>query len=333
MQTSQWRGVNLGGWLVLERWLTPDLFSGATAQDEHSLMLALGDKAEAVLRRHRDSFIAESDFAWLAAHGINAVRLPVGYWSFGNKPPFIGCLEYIDRAFNWAEAHQIQIVLDLHAAPGGQNGHKHSGRAEVIEWGESQTVDLTLRILETLAERYKNSTALAGIELLNEPSIGLGRRRLVHFYKRAYTLIRRHCHDDVAIIFHDAFRPRQWWWALRGPRYKNILLDVHLYQVFSKRHANLSADHHLALASSRATLLRRLQRSHQTIVGEWSLAMKQPSDRATVEDTLRQAYADAQLSAMSTARGWFFWNYKAVGSPAWSFRDCVERGWLPPHFN
>lgn len=28
------QGVNLGGWLVLEKWMTPSLFDGTTAADE-----------------------------------------------------------------------------------------------------------------------------------------------------------------------------------------------------------------------------------------------------------------------------------------------------------
>jgi len=31
-------------------------------------------------------------------------------------------------------------------------------------------------------------------------------------------------------------------------------------------------------------------------------------------------------------RGWFFWSYKLESNSEWSFRYCVERGWLPEHF-
>ncbi len=42
-----------------------------------------------------------------------------------------------------------------------------------------------------------------------------------------------------------------------------------------------------------------------------------------------RAYGAAQLSRSSDYRGWFFWSYRTETTPAWSFRECVERGWLP----
>src|SRR5215469_12190564 len=59
--SSKLRGVNLGAWLVLEKWMTPDTFRGADAEDEYTLCLGLGDKAKGRLDQHRDTFITASD--------------------------------------------------------------------------------------------------------------------------------------------------------------------------------------------------------------------------------------------------------------------------------
>ena len=40
------RGVNLGGWLVLEKWMTPSLFEGLAATDETTYCAELGGAAE-----------------------------------------------------------------------------------------------------------------------------------------------------------------------------------------------------------------------------------------------------------------------------------------------
>ncbi|MGZ8190099.1 MAG: hypothetical protein ACXWTS_02595 [Methylococcaceae bacterium] len=74
------RGVNLGGWLVLEKWITPSVFEGLQAKDETSYCVELGSEAQVRLKQHWDTFITREDFAWLAKTGINAVRLPVGHW-------------------------------------------------------------------------------------------------------------------------------------------------------------------------------------------------------------------------------------------------------------
>src|SRR5687768_10885012 len=114
------RGVNLGGWLVLEKWITPSVFKGTLAQDEYSLCQELGDKKDARFTEHRQSFITRQDFIWIAEHGFNAVRLPIPHWTFGGFEPFVECVQYVDQAMEWAEACNLQVILDLHTAPGSQ---------------------------------------------------------------------------------------------------------------------------------------------------------------------------------------------------------------------
>ncbi len=44
---------------------------------------------------HRETFIQESDFALMAANGINCVRVPVGFWLFQETQvrPVLACAE------------------------------------------------------------------------------------------------------------------------------------------------------------------------------------------------------------------------------------------------
>ena len=64
------RGVNLGGWLVLEKWITPSLFEGLQARDETSYCVELGKSAEQSLKNHWDTFITSEDFAWAKQYGL-----------------------------------------------------------------------------------------------------------------------------------------------------------------------------------------------------------------------------------------------------------------------
>src|SRR5205823_10388158 len=95
------KGVNLGNWLVLEKWMSPKLFAGTQAEDETQLCSDLAPVAKRErLKVHRDSYISERDFAYLANRGIDAVRIPVPFFIFGDYEPYVGCIEYLHRAFD-----------------------------------------------------------------------------------------------------------------------------------------------------------------------------------------------------------------------------------------
>ena len=48
------KGVNLGNWLVLEKWMNPALFEGTTAEDEYYLPRQLSPEVyEARIKIHR----------------------------------------------------------------------------------------------------------------------------------------------------------------------------------------------------------------------------------------------------------------------------------------
>ncbi len=317
---------------MLEKWMTPSLFTGTTAVDEYSLCQELGvHRATDLLTRHRDSFITEADFAWIASHGLNAVRLPLGHWVFGDAPPYVRAIAYIDKAFAWAKKYNLGIILDLHGAPGSQNGRDHSGRVGAIDWGVETHQQQTLQVYERLAQRYRGHPQLLGIELLNEPSYTLGRRSLRNFYEQAYGVIRSHCDARVAIIFHDAFRPTRWKKLFKGPSYKHALIDHHYYQVFGWRDRHRSMRRQLRRPRILAKRITKLQKSHPVIIGEWSLALPNKTKKPAPEN-VPQSYATAQLRAMTSAAGWFFWSYKTEGGGVWSYRDCVQRGWLPAEY-
>ncbi|CAN4114863.1 unnamed protein product [Withania somnifera] len=133
-------------------------------QGDYQLANGYGhDKAKAVLKKHRNTFITVDDFDFLYRHGINTVRIPVGWWiaSDSNPPaPFIGgSLEALDNAFSWAQAYNIKCIIDLHAAPGSQNGMEHSAsRDGTVNWSTSpEYISQTLDAIEFLASRIGNA--------------------------------------------------------------------------------------------------------------------------------------------------------------------------------
>lgn len=307
------QGVNLGGWLVLEKWLIPGLFAGMSADDEYGLCARLGDSKHDILNNHRQSFITMNDFAVLARHGVNAVRIPVGYWVFEDDGPYVNTAHYLDWAVAAAAQYDIYVLIDLHAAPGSQNGWDHSGSIGGIAWTQPANIAKTLDVLERLADRYGNAPNLWGIEVLNEPHWSIPKETLTRFYQDAYERIRRHATDRVAVVLHDSFRPSLWGDVLAGE--PNVIIDSHLYQCFSDEDKALSFDGHLQKAGQWAELIATMQQTHPVIVGEWSMAL-----HGQFSNEQKQQYAKAQLAAFAQAAGQFYWTYKKHNTDDW--------GWL-----
>ncbi len=332
-------GVNLGGWLVLEKWITPGLFAGQTAEDEYTLSQALGPVAAAKrLGHHRDTWITDDDFQWLARHGINAVRLPVGYWVAEENPPFVSAWEIVDRAFRLARNHGLKVLLDLHGVPGSQNGWDHSGRKGAVGWPNSpENIAHSLRVIADMAARCQGYDNLLGIELVNEPRDNISLDILKSYYQAGYARVRQHLAPArAAVVLHDSFRPLAWENFMNGPETSNVLLDAHLYQCFS------DADHQRDLAGQievaaveRKDQLDKMQKQNPCIVGEWSLGLP-PAALAGLDPLAREAgmraFGASQLVSYERTRGWFFWTYRTEAGGGWSFRDCVNRGWLPEKY-
>ncbi len=202
----QQQSVNLGSWWVLfcfasrlqcteanvfirfvhEAWMTPSLFTCASGDQISELDIAYGwgstTAARAVLERHWDTFIQNSDFQYLASIGINTVRLPIGYWSLG--PDFCQGTPYANvadvyqnswprvlRTINMAEAAGIGVLVDLHGAPGSQNGQQHSGISDGNTglFDDPAYINQTMAVLTFLTKQLADVSNVVGIQILNEP--------------------------------------------------------------------------------------------------------------------------------------------------------------------
>lgn len=250
------KGVNLGNWLVLEKWMSPELFAGTTAEDEYYLPTQLSPEVyEARIRQHRAEYITERDFVTIRALGLNTIRIPVPYFIFGDRAPFIGCIEQLDKAFAWAERYGLKILIDLHTAPLSQNGFDNGGISGVCKFFQMpDEIEFVYTVLERLAQRYADREGLWGIEILNEPiseqmwttmkvgerykpvdpelaagSRGYETEELRHFYVTAYERIRNYLPEDKYVVIHDGFDLTAWKDFMREDHFKNVVLDTHQY--------------------------------------------------------------------------------------------------------
>lgn len=363
IDTAKLRGVNLGGWLVLEKWITPSLFDGLDATDETAYCVELGqEEATRRLHAHWNSFITREDFGWLADCGINAVRLPIGHWVLGPGYPYHpaykevrypyveGGIEVVDKVLDWAHEFNLRVLLDLHAAPGCQNGFDNGGILGVCEWHtKDEYIDYTLDVLERLAQRYGQHPALSGIQSLNEPSWDISTDILKQFQLEAYRRIRRHCPAErVTFVFHDGFRSfREYEGFLQAPEFQNVAIDIHRYQCFSPGDRALDIFGHMMKAAvewrNEADEMIR-DSGYQVYCAEWSLGLdlkvvslwsEGPFNHALEQmDEFQLAaayrgYAASQVLTFEKYAGWFFWTYRTETSPDWNYRVCVEQGFFP----
>jgi len=294
------KGVNLGNWLVLEKWMNPALFAGTTAEDEYYLPRQLTREVyEARIQIHRSEYITERDFVAIKAMGMEAVRIPVPYFVFGDREPFIGCIQELDKAFNWAERYGLQILIDLHTAPMGQNGFDNGGICGVCKWSRyPEEVEFVLSVLERLAERYGTRKGLWGIEVLNEPiterawkmmdvpsrypaidremAEGSGPNTLEflkEFYCRAYDRLRRYMPKEKYVVIHDGFELLAWKDFMREEKYENVVLDTHQYLMFAEADGcEQSLEGYQAyIRDHYVKNIEEMQNYFPVICGEWCL--------------------------------------------------------------
>ncbi|MBX4201582.1 glycoside hydrolase family 5 protein [Candidatus Saccharibacteria bacterium] len=325
------RGVNLGGWLVLERWITPAVFEGLSAQDETAFCLESGKDKAARLSEHRRTFITEDDFRWMASNNLNAVRIPLPHWLFGGVEPYIGGAEFLDKAMDWAGKYDLKVVLDIHTAPGSQNGQSHSGLAGGINWHkDKKNIAGSLEFLTKLCQHYGQHQNLYGIELLNEPKAWITPRILRKYYKDGYDIVRGHCGDNTAVVISDYFAPWRWHKFMPAPQFKNVIRDTHLYQCHRTADKKLSIKQHIQKADIEwKDLIDGMQTHTPVIVGEWSLALVPETfsgmSHAEKKAELK-AYSEAQITTFDKTTGWFYWTYKTEEANLWNFRYSLESG-------
>jgi len=333
---DKFHAVNLGGWFVLERWMKPALFEGhpIPKRCETSFVTHHPDPASA-LKAHWSTWIVADDIRWLKDHGIDLVRIPIPWWLFPERFPapydYISPLADLDRAMDFIGDAGMKVMLDLHTAPGSQNGFDNGGIEGVLSWHlDPANIDVTVAVLVEIAKRYRDHPALHSIQVLNEPHWSISLDILQHFYDRAYAELRKILRPETAIVFHDGFRFAPWEDFFMVRKWSNVMLDTHLYQCFDPKFNEMDAETFLNHPFVIVKQLEAMERTVPVVVGEFSLGAHRIAYEGTREDFERR-YAANQLAAYGRVTGWVFWAYK-ISDPAsgWNFRGLVERGILIP---
>ena len=147
------------------------------------------------------SYITEADIAWIAAQGMNSVRLALNSRLLFDAAPDgavtfrVPALRLVDSCVAWCKRYGIYVMLDMHGAPGGQTGQNiddcENDRPELFINEAHQ--DALVEMWRLLAQRYREEPAVGGYDLLNEPLpnfFGEYAPQLLPLYRRLIAAIR-----------------------------------------------------------------------------------------------------------------------------------------------
>lgn len=185
----QLKGTNAGGYMLQEFWMCPTNYSSDNNYKVNcqmdiykTLKERFGEsKMRDLVNVYEDNYWTEKDFDNCESLGINCIRLPLWYMNFvdfdGNM--LDNAFDRIDWFIQEAGKRGIYVIIDMHGAPGSQNGSDHSGidggnnkqGESQFFWGNNAAANQQLyyNIWAKIAEHYKDNPTVAGYDLLNEP--------------------------------------------------------------------------------------------------------------------------------------------------------------------
>ncbi len=180
------RGIGLGGWMLQEGYM---LRINKEAQQhrirERFETLIGAEQTRQFYERWLSGHTRKVDIDSLKAWGFNSVRLPMHYNLYTlpvEKEPVAGQNTWLEKGFamtdsllSWCKADQIYLILDLHAAPGGQGNDLNISDRDPSKpslWESRDNQQKTIALWKKLAERYANESWIAGYDILNEPNWG-----------------------------------------------------------------------------------------------------------------------------------------------------------------
>lgn len=211
------RSVGLGNWMLQEGYmLNPhDQSKAGTQWEMKKIYYDDGVSEEDVAnfyQQWRDNFVTKKDIDYIASLGFNSIRLPMHYdlfltkeqravrhdvirdrtklqaytdalgaW-YDNGELFVAkdleAFRLIDLLLGWCESHNMYVVLDLHAAPGGQGTNVEI--ADIFEpnhlWygrdAQNRLIyqDIMVSLWDKISQRYINDDRIAFYDLVNEPN-------------------------------------------------------------------------------------------------------------------------------------------------------------------
>jgi hypothetical protein len=237
------KGMGLGGWMLQEGYMlkTAD-FANSQHEIRSKIQELIGEDAtNAFYDAWLENHVRKIDIDSLAAWGFNCVRLPMHYNLYtlpiedepvqGENTWLEKGFELTDRLLSWCSDNQMYLILDLHAAPGGQGydqGISDYNPNKPSLWESKLNRDKTVALWKKLAERYSNEKWIAGYDLINETNWDLpGNTALRNLYLEITDSIRDVDQNHILFIEGNWFAND--FTGLTPPWDDNLVYSFHKY--------------------------------------------------------------------------------------------------------
>ena len=266
----QLTGVNAGNILLQEGWMSPFALEPLKNEDgsyvkdkdgniqypefsEEEFRKGLknnpnlaGYDLDELMKIYWDCYFQESDFKIIKEElKFNAIRLPFYYLNILNEDLTLKeesvAFAYLDWFIEQAGNNELYIILDLHGAPGSQNGYEHSG-AEFREanlWKSTENVEATIKLWDFVSTHYTQTRPelgkwIATYDIMNEPTYEyttVTTKECWDVFDRIYDVIRENNDNHVITMegcwdFSRLPDPKTYGW-------ENVQYEYHWYNWWS----------------------------------------------------------------------------------------------------
>lgn len=235
------RGVGLGNWLLPEGYMWRFGNAGDRPRRIEKIVSDLigPENAAKFWKEYREQYVTENDIHRISQLGFNSVRPALNarlFLSEGEKAAYQDeGFKLLDNLIHWCKRNGVYVIIDMHAAPGGQTGQNidDSAKDQPELFMNPTNQDRLVSLWVKIATRYKDEPTVAAYDLLNEPlpertgAAGKYKHELEPLYKRIIQAIR--AVDKKHMITVEGADWANDWSVFSTPFDDNLVYQFHYY--------------------------------------------------------------------------------------------------------